>query len=95
MSSFTVVSCGSLSNPANGQVLTTDTVYQSTAIYSCDTGYTLSGDRIRTCQDNGEWSGVDPDCNCELGATGLASSSWRVLILAIIRFYIDSMCFVD
>ena len=56
--------CPALPNPANGQVLTTDTVYQSTAIYSCDTGYTLSGGQsTRTCQDNGQWNGSAPECD--------------------------------
>ena len=32
-------------------------------VYTCDVGYThKSGDLERTCQDNGEWSGVLPVC---------------------------------
>ncbi len=59
-----VVSCGSLNNPANGQVSTIDNVYQSTASYTCDTGYTLNGNHTtRICQDNGQWSGSIPNCS--------------------------------
>ncbi len=62
---FAVVFCSLLANLTNGQVLTTDIVYQSTVTYSCDNGYTLSGNQLRTCQANGQWSGSDPDCDCE------------------------------
>ena len=39
----------------------------TTATYDCNTGYTLSGNNVRTCQDvgNGMWNGSDPSCNCE------------------------------
>ena len=41
--------------------------YQTTATYSCDPGYGLSGgDRVRTCVASslggGEWSGSAPIC---------------------------------
>ncbi len=43
------------------------TDYQTTASYSCNTGYGLSGgDRERTCVSSssgpGEWSGIAPRC---------------------------------
>ena len=34
----------------------------STATYNCTTGFSLSGDMIRTCQNNGSWNGTDPTC---------------------------------
>ena len=55
--------CGALSGPANGQVShTTGTTLGRTATYSCNTGYNLMGDSIRTCQVNGMWSGSEPTC---------------------------------
>ena len=62
----TVVDCNALSDPANGQVSTTGTTFGQTATYSCDTGYNLVGDGIRTCQATGEWSGSAPTCQCML-----------------------------
>ncbi|XP_064386127.1 sushi, von Willebrand factor type A, EGF and pentraxin domain-containing protein 1-like isoform X2 [Halichondria panicea] len=59
----TVVDCGSLSAPTNGGVMTTGTTYQSTATYSCDNGYTRSGDQTRVCQASGDWNGSEPACN--------------------------------
>ncbi len=44
---------------ANGRV----SVEGSTATYTCDTGYTLSGSSSRTCRDNGSWSSPEPLCN--------------------------------
>ena len=58
-----VVDCGSLTDPANGQVdLTSGTTFGQTATYSCNTGYNLVGDSTRTCQATGEWSGSAPAC---------------------------------
>ena len=55
--------CGTLTNPANGQVShTAGTTFGQTATYSCDTGYNLVGDNTRTCQDTGVWSGSTPGC---------------------------------
>ena len=55
--------CGSLPDPANGQVdHTAGTSLEQTAIYSCNTGYTLVGDSTRTCEAIGNWSGSAPIC---------------------------------
>ena len=57
------VNCGTLTNPANGQVSqTAGTTFGQTATYSCDTGYNLVGDGNRTCQATGGWSGSSPTC---------------------------------
>ena len=62
---LTVVNCGTLSNPANGQVNhTAGTTLGQTATYSCNTGYNLVGDNTRTCQATGTWSGSAPTCQC-------------------------------
>ena len=58
-----VVDCGSLTDPANGQVdHTAGTTFVQTATYSCNTGYNLVGDSTRTCQSSGNWSGNAPTC---------------------------------
>ena len=58
---LTVVDCGTLTNPVNGQVShTAGTTFGQTANYSCDTGYNLVGNSLRTCQDTGVWSGSTP-----------------------------------
>ena len=56
--------CGSLTDPANGQVnhngivtLTIETILEQTATYGCNKGYTLVGDSTRTFQATGVWSG--------------------------------------
>ena len=55
--------CGSLPDPANGQVdHTAGTSLGQTAQYSCNTGYSLVGDGTRTCQATGSWSGSAPTC---------------------------------
>ena len=50
--------CDELLAPNNGHVILTDDVI---ATYSCDNGYQLIGDEIRTCED-GEWTGQEPTC---------------------------------
>ena len=56
------IDCGVLINPANGEVVAFVTTFNSTATYSCNTGYTLTGDDMRTCLETGLWSGSEPMC---------------------------------
>ena len=62
----TVVNCGTLNNPTNGQVTTTGTTFGQNATYSCNTGYNLMGSSTRTCQSTGVWSGDVPTCQSTL-----------------------------
>lgn len=59
-----VVSCESLDPPANGQLeLTNDnTLVNSEATYSCNSGFNLIGTVSRRCQATGEWTGQTPQC---------------------------------
>ena len=60
---YIAVDCGTLTNPANGQVTyTAGTLFGQTATYSCDSGYNLVGVSVRTCQATGVWSGSVPTC---------------------------------
>ena len=40
----------------------TSTTFDSTATFSCETGFNLTGDSQQTCQANGTYSGVMPTC---------------------------------
>ena len=45
-----VIDCGPLDHPANGDVSVSSTVFSFNATYSCNTGYTLTGHGITgTC----------------------------------------------
>ena len=60
------IDCGPLTDPTNGQVDTSSgTTFGSTATYTCDTGYTLSGSQSRTCGADGMWSSSNPVCQSE------------------------------
>ena len=54
--------CGALDSPDHGDVSLTGTTFESTATYSCSVGYALEGEKTRTCQATGEWSGRAPHC---------------------------------
>ena len=58
--------CQELSNPAFGSVTWTDRTIGSNATYTCDSGYTLVGNMIRTCElldvDTADWSAEAPTC---------------------------------
>ena len=53
--------CDALSKPANGNVSSNGSLYD-TATYFCDDGYELIGDSKIMCQSNGMWSGSPPVC---------------------------------
>ena len=42
-----------------------DTVYNSTATYSCDPGFQLVGVETRICLESAVWSGDPPACECK------------------------------
>ena len=50
----------------NGMLCYTGLTPGSTATYSCDKGYELSGSGPLACQANGLWNGTGPTC-MELG----------------------------
>ena len=58
-----VVDCGPLRNPVNGQVdMSFETTFMSTATYTCNAGYNLTGPISRTCGYDGVWSPEIPTC---------------------------------
>ena len=44
----------------------TSVTYKSRVVYTCREGLSLVGDRERTCEANGMWSGEPPTCHSEL-----------------------------
>lgn len=70
---FLVISCGGLPSPPNGNKIGTLIVYGATAIFTCNTGYTLVGSHVRECLANGLWSGTETQC------LGKKSNFWFVL----------------
>ena len=57
-----IIRCGGLNSPSNGQVTIIDDTAGGTAVYTCNSGYTLVGRDTRTCQEDGSWSGIAPIC---------------------------------
>ena len=54
-----------LDDPDNGVVMQGNREYQTIANYTCDPGFGLDGDEMRTCQADGMWSGEQPTCVSE------------------------------
>ena len=54
--------CPSLSDPLNGGVTWTSLSVGSIATYTCNSGFELVGNEMRTCQSDGVWSGEEPVC---------------------------------
>ena len=63
---FSIGQCPVVSSPINGMVrYTNQRLSETTATYTCDSGYELNldtGSAMRTCQADGEWEGSDRVC---------------------------------
>ena len=57
------VDCGDPGQVENAEQNLDGTTYGSFVTYTCSPGYRLTGQGFRTCQVNGFWSGVLPECN--------------------------------
>ena len=70
---YTVITCDLLEDLGNGSIVyhdnvTEQLVFGTVANHSCDEGYFLVGDSVRTCEGSGstvegEWSGTAPVCS--------------------------------
>ncbi|KAK2138140.1 hypothetical protein NP493_8681g00002 [Ridgeia piscesae] len=49
-----------------GEDVVCEVTYKSRVVYTCLEGLSLVGDRERTCEANGTWSGEPPTCHSEL-----------------------------
>ena len=72
VNNITAVDCGDPEDLADGIITIPHTQYQSVITYSCGYGYILIGDRNRTCQENGLWSGQSPRCAGNIRYPGAA-----------------------
>ena len=59
--------CPELPPLANGDITLSspERLNGTTATYTCDSGYVLTGSRMRTCQTNGAWEEPAPFCDRE------------------------------
>ena len=57
-----IVTCSTLPNPENGQVLLSGTNVGDTATYSCLVGFNIVGVDVRYCRSDGTWTGNEPRC---------------------------------
>ncbi len=62
LSAYVADVCPTLVAPANGDIVQGDNEFGDNAVYSCNVGFTLTGVRIRTCLNGGQWSGETPTC---------------------------------
>lgn len=66
-----VVDCGALTSPSNGEVSVNETTLEALAVYTCNSGYLLQGNNSRTCLDDGNWSSSEPACEGRKSFHGL------------------------
>ena len=57
-----VITCPALPPIENGEVEISANTVGGEAVYRCDLSLALNGASVRTCMENGEWSGVEPVC---------------------------------
>ena len=56
------VSCPILGAPSNGNLTQTTDGVTTSIQFSCDTGFSLSGEATLACLDTGSWNGTSPTC---------------------------------
>ncbi|XP_067940829.1 protein lev-9-like isoform X2 [Watersipora subatra] len=54
--------CEKVKSPRHGTKIGRSYVFGDSVTIVCDPGYRLSGSAKRTCMENGEWSGISPEC---------------------------------
>ncbi|XP_078687161.1 uncharacterized protein LOC144919463 isoform X16 [Branchiostoma floridae x Branchiostoma belcheri] len=87
------VQCPSRAAPANGAVNPTGTVFYPAGVtFSCNTGYTLSGQATPTCQADGTWSHPVPTC-APRQCPALTAPAFGVLRPIGARSYQDTVTF--
>ena len=93
---YTVVDCGNLTNPSNGEVIFSSTTLSSLAEYSCDqqSGYLLTQGTgsVRTCQADGTWSGSEPSCVCSGAGFTLEDGANCVQSVLVILLIVPLHC---
>ena len=47
----------------NGKIIGNGTAYGFNLSFLCDAGHILVGSAVRTCQSDGQWSGIEPVCD--------------------------------
>ena len=62
------VQCTELTDPINGMITCSlinspSFSYEDTCSFTCNTGYELTGNNTRTCQNDRSWSGSNVTCN--------------------------------
>ncbi|XP_015755011.1 PREDICTED: sushi, von Willebrand factor type A, EGF and pentraxin domain-containing protein 1-like isoform X2 [Acropora digitifera] len=57
------VDCGPINAPTNGSVTGNKTIFPNSAQFGCDSGFILRGSKVRNCQANGTWDGIETLCN--------------------------------
>ena len=100
------IRCDNLTSPADGMMSCSydrDGVgyERDTCTITCNTGYVLTGNVMRTCQSNGSWSGINAICRRGTVCTYVYDSYvlqlahlyvQKLRIINIIKIYSFSYC---
>ena len=62
----------------NGKKTGSATIYDSVVTFTCNTGHNLTGSSVRTCQQNGKWSGIEPICDGKTSRSYISQSVFLV-----------------
>ena len=63
--------CDEPDSPMNGGKVTTGNTEGDTARYFCNSGFQLTGNTMRTCESDGQWSGSQPKCTRTFNGFGI------------------------
>ena len=70
-----------MDDPDDGCVIKTGSTVGERALYTCDEGFTMKGERKRECEADGMWSGTEPTCESTFQFFLNTHSLKRVIVL--------------
>ena len=74
--------------PSSGKLSGTfPATYRAVAQFECNPGYSLDGDEVMHCQEDGSWRGTKPTCRCKHIDVNVPFKIWKKIIETLYNIF--------